>query len=58
MSASNPAAIWMIISIIGIAAYNLVDFESMGLSKLAINLVRLITLVFVFDVFGMMVLIL
>jgi hypothetical protein len=53
MSASNPAFIWLIVSVIGIVAFNLINFESMGLSKTAISLVRLIALVFALNLFGM-----
>jgi hypothetical protein len=58
MSALNPAFAWLIISILGIVAYNLIDFESMGLSKTAISLLRLIAFIFVLNLFGIIILIL
>ncbi len=58
MSASNPAFAWLIISVIAIAAYNLINFESIGLSKTAMNLIRLIAFIFALDLFGMVFLIL
>ena len=58
MSASNPAFIWLIISVIAIMAYNLINFESMGLSRAALILIRLIALVFVLNLLGMTFLIL
>ena len=49
MNSSNSAILLLMMSLVGLAAYNLFDFEAKGLSRLSIGLIRWIAFILSLD---------